>query len=485
MQARTLCLLPSLTFALALCAIDASAQSAPAPSAPSAPPADAPQGANEELSFDLEKALVSSERGMTSDEAGTRARDRSPQIASAKASAEAAHWDAKSQWSNFLPQVSASAQYKRIKRIELQLFDPDEVGGIVPPQFEDSADFTAPVNNYSIAATARIPVSDLFLRVLPSYKGALSIADARAVEVETRRASVELQAREAFYGYARALATQIVAEQALKQAEAQAAQAKLFVDAGTVAPVDLMTATARAEAMRSALARARGAVAIGRDRVATLTGVPTSEVAEIREPVTRLPEAPTDSLENLLGRARDQRPELRALRKLVDANGQLKKSERNAALPTLSVDGNVIYGRPNPRYIPPNDDFRTSWEVGATLAWSPNGAVIGYQRAQRAGAEIERARADLLALEDSVRMELVQAYEDYKAADAAARASEAQQKAAEETYRVRSATYRVGAGVQIDLLTADFALTQARLDYVNAVLDARIALARLRRAVGG
>jgi outer membrane protein len=201
--------------------------------------------------------------------------------------------------------------------------------------------------------------------------------------------------------------------------------------------------------------------------------------------VTRLPEAPTDSLENLLGRARDQRPELRALRKLVDANGQLKKSERNAALPTLSVDGNVIYGRPNPRYIPPNDDFRTSWEVGATLAWSPNGAVIGYQRAQRAGAEIERARADLLALEDSVRMELVQAYEDYKAADAAARASEAQQKAAEETYRVRSATYRVGAGVQIDLLTADFALTQARLDYVNAVLDARIALARLRRAVGG
>lgn len=437
--------------------------------------------ASSDLAFDLEAALVSPDRGMTADEAGRRARARSPQIAVAQANANVAEWDARAQRSNFLPVVQGSAQYKRINKIDLS----DALG---LPQVEEGGPqdiFTLPVHNYSVAASARLPVSDWFLRVIPSYKGALRIADARAIEVESRTAAVDLQAREAFYGYARALATQLVADQALRQAQAQATQAQLFVGAGTAAPVDLMTATARVESMRGALERAKGAVAIARDRLATLTGSSTAFVAEIAEPVTRLPEPPTGTVEELLARAKEQRPELRAMRKMVEASDRLRTSERNAALPTVSVDGNVLHAQPNPRYFPPNrEKFRTSWEVAATLAWSPNNAILGYQRTQRASAELARARADLMALEDGVRMELVQAYEDFKAADAAARASDSQQKAAEETYRVRSATYRVGAGVQIDLLAADLALTQARLDYVNAVLDARIALARLRRAIG-
>jgi len=509
MQARTLRLLPSSALALLLATpLSAGAQSAPTPAAaPAAPVASAPAASEGEsdISFDLQSALITPDRGFTADEAGRRARERSPQIAAAQASARSAEWDVKAQWSAFLPQLQVSAQYKRINRVtsKVTVVDPQEgdprwlrvaeiqdpavrdvFGALLDSFSSDSFNFAQPQNNYALSAGARIPVSDMFLRVFPSYKAAEHIAEARAIEVESRRAAVDLQAREAFYMYARALAMQLVAEQGLKQAQAQATQAKLFVDAGTAAPVDLMTATARVAAMQSALERAKGGSAIARDRLATLTGVPTSEVTNIREPVTALPEAPTGSLDELLTQARDRRPELRAMRKMIDANDHLRSSERNAALPTLSLDGNVLRANPNPRYIPPVTEFRTSWEVGATLAWSPNNSLVGYQRSQRAAAELERARADLAALEDGLRMELVQAYEDYKAADAAARASESQQSAAEETYRVRSATYRVGAGVQIDLLTADLALTQARLDFVNAVLDARIALARLRRATG-
>lgn len=434
-------------------------------------------------SFDLDGALVSSERGLTSDDAGKRARERAPQIASAEASAESAEWDAKVQKSSFLPTVSLSAQYKRINQVNNNLFDPSMLPPDVANLFSKS-NFTQPLNNYTFAATARWPVSDLFFRVLPSYKAAKILREARGIDVDTRTASAELTAREAFYAHARAFATLLVAEQALKQAEAQAAQAKLFVDAGTAAPVDLMTATARVESMRSAMARGRGAVAITRNTLAVLMGIPTSDVNGIREPVTQLPEAPKDSVEDLLKRGLEQRPELRAIRKLVGANEHLKLAEKGAALPVLSVEGTALEANPNPRYVPPKAAFRHSWEVGATLAWTPNSALIGYQRAHRAGAELAKARADLMALEDGVRMEVVQSFEDYKAADAAARSSEAQQKAAEETYRVRLATYRVGAGVQIDLLAADLALTQARLDRVNAALDARISLARLARATG-
>jgi len=483
MLARSLC--PSRSAALVALITSAStslalAQSTPAPVAPASdtPPVDA--------SFDLEQALLVSAGGWTADEAGRRARERAPQIASAQASATSSAWDAETQWSSFLPQVQLSAQYRRINLVRNDLFAP-EPGRPLPAEIAalvgDSADFTQPVHAYALAATGRIPVSDIFLRVFPTYKAARSVADARALEVETRRASVELSAREAFYGYARAVATQLVAEQALKQAEAQEGQARLFVEAGTAAPVDLTTASARAAAMRGRFARTRGAVAVARNTLATLAGVRGEEIPGIGERVTSLPAPPTQPVDALLRRALEHRPELRALRKMVGANERLKTAERSAALPALSVEGTALYANPNPRYVPPEREFHTSWEVGATVAWSPNGALTGYQRGRRADSEVQRVRAELSALEDGVRIEVVQAYEDYQAAAAAARASEAQQHAADETYRVRLATYRVGAGVQIDLLAADLALTQARLDYLNAAIDAREALARLRRAV--
>jgi outer membrane protein TolC len=441
-------------------------------------PADTAAAPGSPESFDLEAALISSDaRAYTSEEAGQRARARSPQIASSEAAADSARWDREGVWSGFLPTVTGQAAYVRYSKVTSTFVFP----GVDPSTLPD---FTLPENSYQISATARYPVSDIFLRVWPQHSAGKNIAEARAIEVETKRAQVDLTAREAFYAHARALATMVVADQALKQAEAQAQQAKLFVDAGTAAPVDLMTATARVESMRAALARTRGAVAVTRNTLATYTGVKNDEVVGIKERVTALPEAPKDDADAFLARGLQHRPELRAIRKLVEANGHTRIAERNGALPTLSVDGTVLHANPNQRYVPIEREFKTTWQVGASLTWTANQALVGYQRNQKFHAETNKALADLGALEDAVRIEVVQSYEDYKAADAAARASEAQQRAAEETYRVRLATYRVGAGVQIDLLAADLALTQARLDFVNAVIDARIALARLARASG-
>src|SRR5690349_19357494 len=48
--------------------------------------------------FDLERAIVSDTGGLTADEVAQRATGRSPQIQSAKATANSAEWDAKTAW---------------------------------------------------------------------------------------------------------------------------------------------------------------------------------------------------------------------------------------------------------------------------------------------------------------------------------------------------------------------------------------------------
>jgi outer membrane protein TolC len=443
--------------------------------------------------FDLKRAVVSESGGLTAEEAGKRARSRSPRIAAARAQAASAGWDAETAWTSFLPQLQGYGQYKRVNQVKnsfgsatcTQAADPtgiptaDEIACAVVQQFPS---FTQPVNQWALGATVKYPVSDLFLRAWPAYKGAKGVEGVQGVQVQVAESLVDVEARTAFYDYARASAAAAVAAQAVRQAEAQARQIQLFVDAGTAAPVDGLTARARLEQARGAAARADGNLAALRSRLAVLTGMERAEVGPIGEPVLEAPAFPTSESDVLVKRAIEQRPELRALRKVIDATDLTRLAQRNAGLPQLVLEGGALHAQPNPRYFPPNTkSFKTTWEVGASVVWSPNNSLVGYQGGRKVESTIAKARADLATQEDAVRIEVVTAHEDLKSALAAAKAAESQLGAAEEAYRVRLAMYRVGAGVIVDLLDADFAVTQARLEHANAAIGARAALANLQR----
>jgi outer membrane protein TolC len=447
--------------------------------APTAPTQAAPeQGADTGESFnnfDLSKAVVSSS-GLTAAEAGKRARARSPRIVAAREAAASAGWDAEVVWSQFLPQVQAYGQYKRVNEVVNNLTIP---GFNIP---SGGPNFTQPQNQWAFGASLNYPVSDLFLRVWPAYKAAKGAINAQGTQIEVAESLVDVEARSAFYDYARAVAALAVAEQAVRQAEAQSGQIQLFVDAGTAAPVDGLTAKARLEQARGAQARARGTLAAMQSRVATLTGMETSEVGAIGEPVLDAPALPGEERATLVARALERRPELRALRQVAQVNELQRTATRNAGLPQLVLQASDMYAQPNPRFFPPNrSEFKNSWEIGGAIQWSPNSTLVGYQNGKKAESVVAKARADLATQEDNVRIEVVNAYEDLKSALAVAAAAQSQLAAAEEAYRVRLAMYRVGAGVIIDLLNADFALTQARLEQANATIGARAALANLQR----
>ena len=456
--------------------------------------------------FSLRDALIAESGGLTAAEVAELARARSPAIESIKSGADAALWDAKNAKAGFLPRIDLMGQYKRVNKVPVNLsggsasttggppappsnLDPTTAQYLLGPGgytewlsgLAPSGNFTQPLDQLSFVATATVPLSDYFLTVWPSYRGAVGVAESQAVQAEVVASVVDQQARSAFYAYARAVAARIVTEQAVKQAEAQTKQIRLFVDAGTAAPVDLMTATARRERARGALAAAEGQVRVARNQLAILTGLGPERLAGIGEPVMDLPKGPKQGSEELVDRALRKRPEVKALRKLLGAQDTLRKAERNRALPQLRVSGSDIYAKPNPRYFAQPNEFRNSWEVGATLSWTPNNALTGSNSANKMAANVAKTRADLATQEDTVRGEVVQAYESYKSAIEIAHASEAQLAAAEEAYRVRLAMYRVGAGVIVDLLDADLEVSQARLAHANAALDARSALALLER----
>jgi outer membrane protein len=431
-------------------------------------------------SFDLAASLIASDpSALTGDEAAAHARAYSPQIADARAVASSAHLDSALLRTGYLPVLAGFAAYNRYSKVE-STFD---IGRLLP----DGADvpsFVIPPNTYQIGITGQYPVSDLFAKVWPRHRASERVAAAREHALSSTVADVDLMARQAFYEYARARATLLVAEQALKQAEAQAEQAARFVEAGTAPSVQLSKADARTAWMRAQVARAAAGVAITRQGVATLMGVSATEVAGIRENVAALPPAPGAQLEQLIKHGVHHRPEVLALRALLDATTLQKRAEAGGLMPSLALAGNVLHANPNPRYVPIVTDFKTTWQVGASVSWSPNEALVSHIRKRKSDADRQKLLADLQATEDAVHMEVVKAWEEYTAAVAGAHAAEEEARAAEHAYRVSLARYREESGVQLDVLSSDLALTESRLHYVNAVIDARLSLARLAHAAG-
>ncbi|MFW6050225.1 MAG: TolC family protein [Myxococcota bacterium] len=431
--------------------------------------------------------------GLTAEEAARRAVATAPSIEQARAAVVAAEAGAGRAWLGVLPRAELLASYNRLSPIDQPTLGQGDVdlSGVDDPEVRQilagltQFEFPVVLNQYLFRASVSYPVTDLFLTVLPRYRAARTAQQAQEASVRAREAAVALDAREAFYAYARARGALEVARASLEQAEAQAEQVGNLVDAGAAARVEGLRARARVASARVALARARGGVAVAERSLRTLLHLPADASIAIGEDLSTLPAPVEGDVEALVTRAKDARPEVESLELLVRAREREARAEAGRQWPQLSLQGQVDYANPNQRIIPLVEEFRTTWQVGAALTWSPNAMLDARAGAAETRAEAMRAEADLRALEDSIEVEVVRSHDQLETAREALEAAQLGIEAAEESYRVRFRQLEAGAAVTTDLVDADAELTRARLELLDAAIDVHLAHARLRRAVTG
>jgi outer membrane protein TolC len=204
----------------------------------------------------------------------------------------------------------------------------------------------------------------------------------------------------------------------------------------------------------------------------------------IGEDLTLPVQAVTGTRDALVQQALDRRQELRALLLLVEGNESLATARAGQRWPRLAVQGNLDYANPNQRVFPQEERFDATWDVSAVLTWSPSDLFTANAEVAQASAQAEQARADIEALSDGVRLEVTQAYETHASASAQLEAATAGIAAAEESYRVRQQQLAAGAAATSEVIDAEAELSRARLQYLDAQIDVRIARARLLRAIG-
>ncbi len=408
--------------------------------------------------------------GLTADEAARRARGASLELTAQRHETAAAHAVVDQARAGYIPRLSVTARYTRLSDLE----QPTVMG------------FSFPVllDQLVFQAALVVPVSDYLLRV-PAAVGSAGQA-ARAAELNESAATqrVDTDARAAYYNWVRARLTVTVAEQSVEQARAHLVDARRLFDVGNANRADVLRVESTVSQAELAVVRARNGAELAEASLRTAMRDTSGASYTIGEDV--LGELPADEgeLEALVERAYAGRPELRGLDASAAAVRGQGKVTRAAYLPRLDLVAGVQMSNPNPRVFPQEDEFRSSWEAGAVLTWTPSDIPVTRAALRESSARAASLEAQRAALADGIRLEVLAALQAVNEARAAIAATTQTLTTAAEAYRVRRALFQNGRATSLELTDAELELTRARLESINAHVDLRVARARLGRATG-
>jgi outer membrane protein len=409
-------------------------------------------------------ALLAAARIVTLDEAVQSARERQPQLRQARANTEAAGARARQSFSPLLPQVSASAGYRR--RIA--------GSGI---ESVDGGTNTNAVDLFSDNVTASQLLFD-FGAQANRWRSARALADAQAANERATMLQVDFNVRSAYFDARANQALVQVARENLGNQQRHLQQTEGFVQAGTRAEIDLIQARADTANARVTLINAENAYQTSKLNLNAAMGVqgPTDyDIADVQQPPVNGEDA---ALEGLLEEASKARPEVQSLEEQIRAEQLTVRSIQGQYGPAISATAGFQQGGTS------LDNLGWNAAVGLSLTW--NIFQGGLTKAQ-----VSEAEANVMAAVAQLDVQRLQIRSDVDGARLAVRAAKESLSAtrdalanARERLRLAEERYEVGVGSAIELGDAQLALTQAAGQAVQADDRLSTARAQLLRALG-
>jgi outer membrane protein TolC len=328
-----------------------------------------------------------------------------------------------------------------------------------------------PFSTYEARAYADQPLVDM--QLLHGLRSARQAAAASRDDYQDARDQV-IRNVAALYLSAQAQFAEVVAAESL--VDTAQALAKLAVeqrDAGVATGIDVLRAQVQLANERQALVRARNLASSSLLVLARNIGMSPGTALELADPLMFHPTQSMD-VESVLPRALKVRPDYQSLLRQRDALTEQQRAARARFLPSLSASGN--YGGIG----------RTLTTVNATGAAQLSLSFSVFDR-DRNGEELEIAaqiRRVERQLDDArlgVEQELRQALLDLDSAAEEVSVAKAGLDLAQKELDLAQLRFREGVTNNIEVVTAQDALSRAQQNSIVALThhaDARISLAR-------
>ncbi len=197
-----------------------------------------------------------------------------------------------------------------------------------------------------------------------------------------------------------------------------------------------------------------------------------------------IPENKYTDLNNSIQTAYEGRNELQSMELRLKAGEKSIEMAKAGWYPQVFASANYNYNNPNSRIFPQKEEFKGTWDIGISASWDIwNWNTTSLQVQQ---AEVNQAQSELglQQMKDGIALEVTQAYLTLSKSKEKIGVSEKAVKQAEENLRVTNEKFKAGSLINSDLLDAETALLLAKINYTTAVVDYKLAFAKIERATG-
>ncbi len=380
--------------------------------------------------------------------------------------------------SGFMPQANVSGQYTRIapEGVDKFPFAGTNAPALVFKNQEQPWNVTLEVSQV-IYSGGRIAANIRSAKLGDQ----IALLDFHRVVADT-----VLSVRNTFYRILLAQQQVGVREESVKLLARQLEDVRHRFDAGDVPKFNVLRAEVELANARPPLIRTQNELRLAKENLVKLLAIDTpgqtNDFTTVKFVGQLTAESPRYELSKALGEALARRPELQQAEKRTAVAEQDIKAARAGNLPELSIFGGYQVFDSTFR----NDPSETvdGWMAGARVSWNIFDGGLTRGRLSQARARREETKFDFADTRRSIELEVRRAYSDYLQSVELLEAQKKTVEQAEESLRLAESRFTAGAGTQLDVLSAQTALTEARSNQAQALYDFNVAVAGLERATG-
>jgi outer membrane protein len=337
--------------------------------------------------------------------------------------------------------------------------------------------------------SAQIQITQLVYgggRVSAALRAARLSDQIAALGFQRAVADTILDVRKAFYQILLNKALAEVREQSVTLLEQQLLDAQSRYDVGAVPRFNVLRAEVELANAKPPLIRAQNDLRISKESLVKLLAIDsatrTNDFTPINFEGKLVYEHRAWDLSTALRQGLDHRPELLQAERQIGVAKANVKVAFSGYKPNASVFGN--YGWHDSIFTNALDDTREGWTIGASVTWALFDGMLTHGKVSEARALLEEANLDYADTRRQVELDVRQAYSDYLQTLELIEAQKKTVEEAEESLRLAEARFRAGTGTQLDVLSAQTALSDARSNEVQALHDYNVAIATLERVTG-
>ncbi len=379
----------------------------------------------------------------------------------------------KEAFAGFYPTLNAQGTDvldKKVFTIEFPSMVPGE------PPTKVKFDFT---RKYTLALNFSLPLYTGG-RLIAGYKSAKYNLDATRESIRQSREETVLNVKKGFYGFLLARAFVAVAEEGVTLAEKHYTNVKNLFDVGMASKFDLLRSEVQLANLKPQLIRARNSLATAEIGLKMLLGLDLAQAVEFKgELEFRAVEANTDES---VAEALTRRPEISQMQSQTLMAAEMVKLNRGAVLPSVAVGGAYNYWS-NLLNLKSNS-WEDYYQINLILNIPIFNGFANSARVAQAKATLQQLEYSRKGLIESVKFEVQEAVLALRQARESLLSQEKNVEQAQEAVRIAELNYAEGLATNLDVSSAQVALSQAKTNQVQALYDYAVALAQIEKSVG-